>query len=33
MKYFPLVHVRAYIRYRFGRFEHVRTHVRGWPNR
>lgn len=27
-----LVHVRAYVRVRFGKIEYVREHTRSWPN-
>lgn len=27
------VYVRAYLRFRFGRWEEVSPHSRGWPNR
>ena len=26
-----LVHVRAYVRFRFGKYEHVREHYRSFP--
>jgi hypothetical protein len=29
----PRVHVRAYVRYRLGRLEHVCKHTRRWPER
>jgi hypothetical protein len=27
-----VVSVRAYVRFRLGRVEHVRAHLRSWPN-
>ncbi len=27
-----VVHVRAYLRFRLGRNEHVSAHIRRWPN-
>ena len=28
-----LVHVRAYVRHRYGKWEDVISHLRSWPNR
>jgi hypothetical protein len=27
-----IVHVRAYQRFRYGKWEHVRAHYRSWPS-